>query len=80
MITGFDILKPKLEEDILKKILILTQDEKDAMLFNAALDDELNIYKVKLLIKYGAKINVLIESSNDNIYKIKQLMAENYKN
>jgi len=51
-----NLFKPKSEEDIIKKLNKLTQEEKDKKLFKSCIYGQLDI--VKMLIEAGANINV----------------------
>jgi len=75
------LLKPKSEEDIIRDLNKLTQEEKDKKLLEASLKGQLE--EVKLLIEVGADVNVKDEfgytplmeaSTNDQIEVIKLLI------
>jgi ankyrin repeat protein len=76
-----DLFVPKSEEDIIKELSKLSQEEKNEKLFNAVEKDQLDI--VKLIVKAGADINaknyandtVLIwASAHDKLEVVKYLI------
>jgi len=55
-LNNLNILKPKSEEDIVRDLNKLTQEEKNRRLIETSIRGQLDL--VKLLIKAGASVNV----------------------